>query len=99
MVLPVIIQYLNVQDFFRCLKMFFGKVVLFRFKEFHGLQDALKLYEKLLAASRYPVQKICQSKKTASLPGLPQRNFFPRRAGQEPRHLPAVARRLPGTLA
>jgi len=32
-------------------------------KEFHGLQDDLKVYEKHLTPCRYPVQKICPPKK------------------------------------
>jgi len=36
---------------------FFEKLVFFEVKEFHGLHDDLKLYQKGLTLGRYPVQK------------------------------------------
>ena len=45
--------------------MLFGKVVILRFTEFHGLQDEQKKYPQKLTPGRYLVQKKIQPKKTA----------------------------------
>jgi len=42
---------------------FFEKLVLFRFKEFHGLHDDLKINPEKITSDRYPIQKNRQPKK------------------------------------
>jgi len=42
-------------------------VIRLAVKEFHGLQDDLKISETHLTPGRYPVQKICPPKKNGVL--------------------------------
>ena len=46
---------------------FFEKMFFLGVKEFHGLHDDLKLYEKKLTHGRYSVQKICPPKNGVNL--------------------------------
>jgi len=49
--------------FFRCFKMFFLKVIIPTFKEFHRLQNDLKILEKHLTRGRYPERHFHPTKK------------------------------------
>ena len=53
----------TLRGLFRCLKIFFGKVVLLGVKEFDGLHDDLKIIWKKLTTGRYHVANFWQSKK------------------------------------
>ena len=59
MVPPVI----NFGSFFDVLKcFFFQKVILLIFKEFHGLQNDLKIFQKHLTPGRYRVRHFGRTK-------------------------------------